>query len=205
MPGPPDLQRPENAELHGHRLAGHRISSHVPTRLSALAARTSGFGPFHHQTHRCSKPWSSRSKAIPGAMRCGVSADNATRHREKRLPGQPKGHPMNHQPAPAQPPRIPRTLAGLGGLAVCLAAAIGLAPAAAATSAPPTPAVAPIPPPPPAPAHLPPWAIAAILAATVVLSVATTLITLALERLRWARRQAAATPEPHASTPSRDP
>ena len=114
---------------------------------------------------------------------------------------------MNYQPAQPQPRRIPRTLAGLGGLAVCLAAAIVMAPAASATSAPPTPAVAPIPPPPPAtvPAHLPPWTIAAILAATVVLSVATTLITLALERLRWARRQAAATPEPHASTPNRDP
>jgi len=114
---------------------------------------------------------------------------------------------MNHQPAPAQPRRIPRTLAWPGGLAVCLTAAIVLAPAAWATPAPPTPSFAPVPPlPPPAavPAHLPPWAIAAILAATIVLSVATTLITLALERLRWAR-QAAATPEPHASTPSRDP
>src|SRR6185437_15765944 len=115
---------------------------------------------------------------------------------------------MNHQPAPSQPPCIPRTLAGLGGLAVCLATTIGLPPAAAATPAPPTPSFAPAPPLPPpaaAPAHFPPWAIAAILAATIVLSVATTLITLALERLRWARRQAAAIPEPNASTPSRDP
>jgi len=35
---------------------------------------------------------------------------------------------MNHQPAPPQPRRIPRTLAGVGGLVVCLAAT-GLAPA----------------------------------------------------------------------------
>jgi hypothetical protein len=114
---------------------------------------------------------------------------------------------MNHQPAPSQPRLIPRTLAGLGGLAVCLATAIGLAPAAWATPSPPAPSLTPAPPLPPpavAPAHFPPWAIAAILAATMVLSVATTLITLALERLRWARREAAAIPEPHASTPSRD-
>jgi hypothetical protein len=104
---------------------------------------------------------------------------------------------MSHQPAPSHPRRIPRTLAGLGGLAVCLAAAIGLAPAAQAAPSPPTPSFAPAPPlPPPAavPAHFPSWAIAAILAATIVLSVATTLITLALERLRWARREAAANP-----------
>ena len=104
---------------------------------------------------------------------------------------------MSHQPAPSDPRRIPRTLAGLGGLAVCLAAAIGLAPAVQAAPSPPTPSFAPVPPlPPPAavPAHFPSWAIAAILAATIVLSVATTLITLALERLRWARREAAANP-----------
>ena len=109
---------------------------------------------------------------------------------------------MNHRPASSQPRppgrRIPRTrrmLAGLGGLAVFLAAAIGLAPAAWATPAPPEPSLAPVPPlPPPAavPAHFPPWAIAAILAATIVLSVATTLITLALEHIRWARRTPAA-------------
>jgi len=115
---------------------------------------------------------------------------------------------MNHQPAPSQPPRIPRTLARLGGLAVCLTAAMGLAPAARATSSPPAPSFTPVPPLPPpatAPAHFPPWVIAAILAATIVLSVATTLITLALAHIRWARREAAASPEPHASTPGRDP
>jgi len=115
---------------------------------------------------------------------------------------------MNHQPAPAPPRRIPKALAELGGLAVCLAVAIGLAPAAWASPAPPTPSLAPVlplPPPAAAPAHFPPWAIAAILAATIVLSVGTTLITLALEQTRWARRQAAAIPDPHASTPNRDP
>jgi hypothetical protein len=115
---------------------------------------------------------------------------------------------MNRHPAPAQPPRIPRTLAGLGGLAVCLATTVALAPAAQAAPAPPTPSLSPVPPLPPpatAPAHFPPWTIAAILAATIVLSVGTTLITLALEHARWVRREAAAVPEPHASTPSRDP
>ena len=114
---------------------------------------------------------------------------------------------MFYRPGPSRPrlagrhiPRIRRTLAGLGGLAVFLTTAIGLAPAAWATPAPPEPSFAPVPPlpPPPAavPAHFPPWAIAAILAATILLSVATTLITLALEHIRWARREAAAIPEP---------
>jgi hypothetical protein len=116
---------------------------------------------------------------------------------------------MIHRPASSQPrlagrhiPGIRRTLATLGGLAGFLTAAIGLAPTASATPAPPEPSFAPVPPlPPPAavPAHFPPWAIAAILAATIVLSVATTLITLALEHARWARREAAAIPEPQAS------
>jgi hypothetical protein len=54
------------------------------------------------------------------------------------------------------------------------------------------------------PAQFPPWAIAAILAVTIVLSVGTTLITLALQQIRGARRQAA-NQNPRASTPSRDP
>ena len=65
------------------------------------------------------------------------------------------------------------------------------APAAWATSPPPAPSAAL--PPAAAPVHFPPWAIAAILAATVVPSVATTLITLALEHTRRARRAPAAT------------
>ena len=107
---------------------------------------------------------------------------------------------MNHQPAPSQSRRIPRTLATLGGLAVFTAAAISLPPAASATPAPPDPSFAPVPPLPPAaaPAQFPPWAIAAILAATIVLSVGTTLITLALEYTRWGR-EAAAIPEPLAT------
>ncbi|HXZ70194.1 MAG TPA: hypothetical protein VEH31_04875 [Streptosporangiaceae bacterium] len=115
---------------------------------------------------------------------------------------------MSHRPASSQPrlagrhiPRIHRTLATLGALAAFLTAAIGLAPTASAVLPPPEPPAAPLPPPPPAavPAHFPPWAIAAILAATIVLSVATTLITLALEHTRWARREAAAIPESQAS------
>src|SRR5215470_19768245 len=104
---------------------------------------------------------------------------------------------MNHQPALPQPRRIPRALAGLGGLA----ADIGLAPAAWAAPSPPAPSFTPVPPLPPpatAPAHFPPWAIAAMLAATIVLSVGTTLITLALQQIRWARR-AAANQNPRAS------
>ena len=122
---------------------------------------------------------------------------------------------MIHRPAPTQPhlakcgiPRTRRTLTALSGLAAFLTAAIGLAPTASATLPPPEPSAAPVPPPPPpvtVAAHFPPWAIAAMLAATIVLSVATTLITLALEHTRWARREAAAIPEPHASTPGRDP
>ena len=108
---------------------------------------------------------------------------------------------MNHPSAPPQrrraalrTPRTRRTLARLGGLGVFLAAAIGLAPAAWATSPPPEASSAPVPPPPPtaAPEHFPLWAIAAILVATVVPSVATTLITLALEHTRRARRAPAA-------------
>ena len=53
---------------------------------------------MHHQTHRCSKPWSSRSKAIPAAMRWGVSADNTPGHRENVRPGRRRGHP-NEPPA----------------------------------------------------------------------------------------------------------
>ena len=109
---------------------------------------------------------------------------------------------MNHPPVLPRPrhaaraaSRTRRTLAPLAGLAVFLAAAIGLAPAAWATPPPPEPSFAPatpLPPPAAVPAHFPPWAVAAILAATVVLSVATTLITLALEHSRRAGREAEA-------------
>jgi hypothetical protein len=120
---------------------------------------------------------------------------------------------MNRPPSPPQrhraarrTPRTRRTLARLTGLAVLLTAAIGLAPAALATKPPPEPSFAPPPPPPPpaaAPAQLPLWAIAVFLAATVILSVATTLITLALDRTRRARDEAmdAPGPPPSARTP----
>ena len=99
-------------------------------------------------------------------------------------------------------PRVRWILAALGGLAFFPAAAIGLAPAALATPPPADSSVAPPPFPLPTavPEHFSPWAIPAILAASIVLFVATTLIALALEHTRRARRQAMAIPEPQAST-----
>ena len=87
-------------------------------------------------------------------------------------------------------------------------ASLAGAPAALAGVLPPpggavTDPVPPPPPPPPAAAYLPLWAVVAIVAATAVLSVATTLITLALEhRLRGRRPPAAAGPQPGAQAPS---
>jgi hypothetical protein len=119
---------------------------------------------------------------------------------------------MIHPPAPSPPrctghgPRTRQALTALGGTAILLTAAAGLAPAASAAPAtlpPPEPSVVPVPSPPPltaAPAHFPLWAVAAIVAATIVLSVATTLITLSLEHLRRARRTPAAAAEPRADT-----
>jgi hypothetical protein len=118
---------------------------------------------------------------------------------------------MTHQPAPPKPRRasrgIPcarRTLTTLGGLGVFLTAAIGLAPAAWATFPPPEPPVAPPPSAPPAAAaaHLPRWVVVAMVAGVVVLSVATTLITLSLEHLRRARRMPATATEPPAVAPT---
>ena len=116
---------------------------------------------------------------------------------------------MTHRPASSQQRRagrgIPRTrqaFTALAGLAALLTLAIGFAPAASASPwPPPEPSVPPPPPPPPAaaaPAHLPLWAVVAIVAATVVLSVATTLITLAAEHIRRARH----TPAVAADLPS---
>jgi len=113
---------------------------------------------------------------------------------------------MIHRPASSQPrparrgtPRTRRTLTALSGLAVFLTAAIGLAPAASAIRVPP-PGGGGAPPPSPPPttvaAHFPLWAVIAIVAATVVLSVATTLVTLSLEQMRRARRTPAAVAEP---------
>lgn len=105
--------------------------------------------------------------------------------------------------------RTGQMITSLSGLAAFMAIAIGLAPAASAINVPPPgisgATVAPPPPPPPSqattvPAHLPLWAIVTIIAATVVLSVATTLITLSLARLRRVRRAPGPAPEP-ASAP----
>ncbi|HEX7269735.1 MAG TPA: hypothetical protein VF256_20250 [Streptosporangiaceae bacterium] len=51
-------------------------------------------------------------------------------------------------------------------------------------------------------AHFPLWAVVAMVAGVLVLSVATTLITLSLEHLRRARRMPAATTEPQAGVPT---
>jgi len=117
---------------------------------------------------------------------------------------------MVHRPAPSQPrpagsgiSRTRRAFTTLSGLAGFLTVAIGFAPVAWATHVPPgAPGVPPPPPPPPPPAaaaaHFPLWAVIAIVAATVVLSVATTLVTLSLEQMRRARRTPAAVAEAHA-------
>lgn len=122
---------------------------------------------------------------------------------------------MIHRSAASQPDRalrgIPRTrraLTTLSGLAVFLTVAIGFAPAASAIRLPPPGGSGAPPPPPPsttAVAHFPLWAVIAIVAATVVLSVATTLVTLSLEQMRRARRTSAAVAEPQAGAqvPSR--
>jgi hypothetical protein len=117
---------------------------------------------------------------------------------------------MTHQPAPPKPlrasrgiPRARRALTMLGGLGVFLTVAIGLAPAAWAMSPPPEPPVAPpSPPPAAAAAHFPLWAVVAMVAGVVVLSVATTLVTLSLEHLRRARRMSATATEPPAVAPT---
>ena len=92
--------------------------------------------------------------------------------------------------------RIPRIRQWAAGLAVAAIACLAGAPAALAIPLPPPGGATtdPVPPPPSAAAaaHLPLGALVTIVAATAVLSVATTLITLALEHRRRARRTAAA-------------
>jgi hypothetical protein len=121
---------------------------------------------------------------------------------------------MIHRPTPSEPRlvrrgigRTRRTLTTLSGLAGFLAVTIGLAPAAWAAFPPPEPPVAPPSPPPAAAAHFPLWAVVVMVAATVVLSVATTLITLSLEHLRRARRmpEVAAEPQAGAASPAATP
>ena len=103
---------------------------------------------------------------------------------------------------------IPRIRWWATGLAVTAIASLAGAPAALAVPLPPPggPVTDPVPPPlPPAPpaAHLPLWAVITIVAATAVLSVATTLITLSLEHRHRARRTpAAAGPQADMQSPS---
>ena len=117
-------------------------------------------------------------------------------------------HSASSQPRPAGR-GIPRIRRWAAGLAVAAIASLAGAPAALAGVLPPPGGAVtdPVPPPPPpaaAAAYLPLWAVVAIVAATAVLSVATTLITLALEYRRRARRTPAATagPSAGAQTPS---
>jgi len=107
-------------------------------------------------------------------------------------------HSASSQPRPAGR-GIPRIRRCATGLAVAAIASLAGAPAALAGPLPPPggPVTDPVPPPPPpapAAAHLPLWAVVTIVAATAVLSVATTLITLALEHRHRARRTPAAAP-----------
>jgi hypothetical protein len=110
---------------------------------------------------------------------------------------------MIDQSASSQPRPAGRGVAPIRrwatGLAVAAIASLAGAPAALAGALPPPGGTVtdPVPPPPPpspsAAAHLPLWAVVTIVSATAVLSVATTLITLALEhRLRGRRTPASA-------------
>ena len=117
-------------------------------------------------------------------------------------------HSASPQPRPAGR-GIPRLRRWVTGLAVAAIASLAGAPAALAVPIPPPggPVTDPVPPPPPSPpaaAHLPLWAVVTIVAATIVLSVGTTLITLSLEHRRRARRTTAAAADPQvgAQTPS---
>jgi hypothetical protein len=121
---------------------------------------------------------------------------------------------MIHQSASSQPrpagPGIPRIRRWATGLVVAAIASLGGAPAALAVPLPPPggatgdPVIPSPPPPAPAAAHLPLWAVLTIVAATIVLSVGTTLVTLSLEHRRRARgtTAAAAGPSAGARTPS---
>ena len=117
-------------------------------------------------------------------------------------------HSASSQPRPAGR-GIPRIRRWAAGLAVAAIASLAGAPAALAGVLPPPGGAVtdPVPPPPPpaaAAAYLPLWAVVAIVAATAVLSVATTLITLALEHRHRARRTPASAPgpQPGAQAPS---
>ena len=209
---PDDLQRSQNAELRELRLAGHRVSSHRthPARLFHPAARASGFSPIP-PLFQAADPGISQGNSRPPAVPC--------RYGQRNTPSGNARHPaegarqMIHQSAPARPRRvrggIARICSWAAGLAAAAIASLAGAPAALAVVLPPPGGDAgtpPLPPPPTAPAaaHLPLWAVVTIVAATAALSVATTLITLALEHRRRARRTPAARVGPPAGpqTPS---
>jgi hypothetical protein len=119
---------------------------------------------------------------------------------------------MIHHSAPSRPRPAGRGIARIrrlaAGLAIAAIASLAGAPAALARPLPPpgAPVTDPVPPPPPpAPsaAHLPLWAVITIVAATIVLSAGTTLITLAVEHRHHARRTpAAAGPQAGLQPPS---
>ena len=116
-------------------------------------------------------------------------------------------HSTSSQPRPAGR-GIPRTRRWATGLAVAALASLAGTPAALAGPLPPpggavTDPVPPPPPSPPAAAYLPLWAVVAIVAATAVLSVATTLITLSLEHRLRGRRTPASAPGALPGAPTR--
>ncbi|HZC63093.1 MAG TPA: hypothetical protein VE464_15765 [Streptosporangiaceae bacterium] len=116
-------------------------------------------------------------------------------------------HSASSQPRPAGR-GIPRIRRWAAGLAVAAIASLAGAPSALAGILPPpggavTDPVPPPPPPAPAAAHLPLWAVVTIVAATIVLSVGTTLVTLSLEHRRRARRTPASAPGAQPGAPTR--
>jgi hypothetical protein len=115
-------------------------------------------------------------------------------------------HSASSQPRPAGR-GIPRIRRWATGLAVAAIASLAGAPAALAAPIPPPGGAVtdPVPPPPPATAaaHLPLWAVVTIVAATAVLSVATTLITLSLEHRLRGRRTPASVPGAPPGVPTR--
>ena len=118
---------------------------------------------------------------------------------------------MIHRSASSQPHLAGRGISRIRrwatGLAVAAIASLAGAPAALAGPLPPPGGAVtdPVPPPPspPAAAHLPLWAVVTIVAATVVLSVATTLITLSLEHRLRGRRTPASAPGAPPGAPTR--
>ena len=120
---------------------------------------------------------------------------------------------MSHHSASSQPRPagrgIPRIRRWAAGLAVAAIASLAGAPAALAVPLPPPGGAVtdPVPPPPPpsatAAAYLPLWAVVTIVAATAVLSVATTLITLSLEHRLRGRRTPASAPGSPPGSPTR--